>query len=93
MDYWGRIELDYDDDTLNHIAKHGVFIEEVLHILKHSKKVATKLKGNYYLIIGEYYGRCLTIIIEKEKGNKFILKTARDCSNSEKKRYRRKHKK
>ncbi|HID43206.1 MAG TPA: hypothetical protein EYP30_05410 [Archaeoglobaceae archaeon] len=92
MDYWRRIELVYDDETLNHIAKHSVVIEEVKYVLRHSKKIVTRLKENYYAIIGEYYGRCLVIIVEKEK-SKLILRTARDCTNGEKRRYKRKYKK
>jgi len=92
MRYWEKIELIYDDETLNHIAKHNVTIEEVIHVLKYSKKIVTKLKEDFYAIIGEYYGRCLVLILarDKEKGNRFILKTARDCNEREKRRYKRK---
>ncbi len=90
MDYWGKIELIYDDNTLDHIAKHNVTIDEVLYVLKHSKKIATRLKGNYYAIIGEAYGRCLVIIITRVRGNTFILRTVRDCSEREKRLYVRK---
>ncbi len=88
-EYWSKIELIYDDKVVNHIAKHNVSIGEVLHILRHSKKIVARLKGNHYAIIGEFYGRCLVIIITKVKKNKFLLRTARDCSEKEKKRYRK----
>lgn len=90
MDYWGKIELIYDDDTLNHIAKHSVTIDEVIYVLKHSKKIATRLKGNHYAIIGEAHGRCLVIIVTRVKGNTYILRTARDCSEKEKRLYAKK---
>ncbi|RUM33645.1 MAG: hypothetical protein DSY33_03995 [Archaeoglobus sp.] len=93
MHYWEEIELIYDDETLNHIVKHNVTIEEVIHVLKHSKKIATKLKEDCYAIIGEYYGRCLALILTREKGNRFILRTARDCNEREKRRYRGKYRK
>ncbi len=92
MNYWSIIELIYDDDTLNHIAKHSVTIDEVIYVLKHSKKIATRLKGNHYAIIGESNGRCLVIIITRVRGNAYILRTARDCSEKEKRLYARKFK-
>ncbi len=88
-EYWSKIELIYDDEVVNHIAKHNVSIRQVLHVLRHSKKIAIKLKSDHYAIIGESYGRCLVIIITRVKKNKFLLRTARDCSEKEKKRYRK----
>jgi len=93
MHYWNNIKLLYDDDTIDHIAKHNVTIEEVLYVLRHSKKIVTQLKDDDYAIIGEYYGRCLVLIITKTKDNEYVLRTARDCSEREKKRYKGKCKK
>jgi len=93
MNYWGNIELLYDDETLDHIAKHNVTIEEVLHVLRYSKKLVTRLKDENYAVIGEYYGRCLVLIVTRKEGNRFILRTARDCSEGEKKRYKKSVKK
>ena len=93
MDYWGAIELIYDEETIDHITKHNVTIDEVLYVIKHSKKIATRLKGNHYAIIGETHGRCLVIIVTKLRGNTYILRTARDCSEKEKKLYAKKCKK
>lgn len=86
--YWAGIELVYNDETINHIVRHNITIGEVLHVLKHSKKIVANLKGDNYAIIGEFYGKCLVIIVTREKGKRFILKTTRDCNNKEKKRYR-----
>ena len=80
MDYWGKIEHIYDDDTIDYIMLQ-------LRILKHSKKIATRLKGNHYAIIGEAHGRCLVIIVTRVKGNTYILRTARDCNEKEKRLY------
>lgn len=90
--YWAEIELVYNDETINHIAKHNVTIGEVLHVLKHSKKIVVNLKGEHYAIIGEFYGRCLVIIVTKEKEDRFFLRTTRDCSSKEKRRYNEKYK-
>jgi len=50
------------------------------------------LKGEHYAIIGEFYGRCLVIIVTKEKEDRFFLRTTRDCSSKEKRRYNEKYK-
>ena len=86
--YWAGIELVYNDETINHIAKHNVTIGEVLHALNHSKKVVRHIKGDSYAIIGEFYGKCLVIFVTREKGKRFILNTTRDCNIKEKRRYR-----
>jgi len=86
--YWAGIELVYNDETINHIVRHNITIGEVLHVLNHSKKVVRRIKGDNYAIIGEFYGKCLVIIVTREKRKRFILKTTRDCNNKEKKRYR-----
>jgi len=93
MDYWAEIELIYDDDVIDHISRHNVTIGEVIHVVEHSKKIVTNLKQDHYAIIGEYYGRCLVIIVTRLKGNKFLLRTARDCSDREKRKYTQKCKK
>ncbi len=92
-DRWAGIELVYNDETINHIAKHNVTIGEVLHVLKHSKKIVVNLKRDNYAIIGEFYGKCLVIIVTRENEKSFILRTARDCNSKEKIRYREKYKK
>jgi uncharacterized DUF497 family protein len=90
MDRWAKIELVYDDETISHLHKHNVTISNILHVLMHSKKIVTNLKENHYAIIGEFYGRCLVIIVTKKNESKFDLRTARDCTEKEKRRYKEK---
>ena len=92
MDRWAKIELVYDDDTINHIHRHNVTISTILHVLMNSKKMVTNIKKQHYAIIGEYFGRCLVIILTKTNGTRFRLRTARDCNSKEKKGYSSKYK-
>jgi len=41
------------------------------------KKIVTRLKDENYAIIGEYYGRCLVLIVTRKEADQFILRTAR----------------
>jgi uncharacterized DUF497 family protein len=90
MDRWAKIELVYDDETINHLHKHNVTISNIFHVLTHSKKIVTNLKEDHYAIIGEFYGRCLVIIVTKKNEAKFDLRTSRDCTAKEKRRYKEK---
>jgi uncharacterized DUF497 family protein len=90
MPKWDSIELEYDDNTLEHIAKHNVTISQVLYVIKNNKPYITKLKGNIFAIIGQVYGRYLIIIVEFVSSNRIKLKTARDCTEKEKNLYKHK---
>ena len=49
-------------------------------MLKHSKKITTRLKGNHYAIIRKAHGRRLVIIVTRVRDGTFILRTTRDCN-------------
>jgi len=76
-DRWTGIELIYNDETVNHIAKHNVTIGEVLHVLKHSKKIVANLKGDNYAIIGEFYGN-YTFALLYLRNSHLLFKTAQE---------------
>lgn len=87
-----RAELQWDEETIEHIwERHHLTIEEVDEAFhdpealihaggKHGRQVAYgRTEG----------GRYLTIIVEFESGQSAWLVTARQMTDSEKRRYRR----
>ncbi len=89
---WKNIELVYDDNTLEHIAKHRVSLSEVHNVLDgyfipYRLNVSGVLR---YLIIGESYGRILTVILEPAGTNEMRLITAFDATDGRRKLYRKK---
>ncbi|WP_290898921.1 BrnT family toxin [Ferroglobus sp.] len=85
-----KITLVWDDWNVDHIAKHGVSVEEVEEAVKDSRKVIWKHRGRY-VMIASAHGRILFIVLEKIIGekNSYYVITARDATNSEKRIYRK----
>jgi uncharacterized DUF497 family protein len=89
---WKNIELVYGDNTLEHIAKHRVSLSEVHNVLD-GYFIPYRLNVNgvlRYLVLGESYGRVLTVILEPAGANKMRLITAFDATESRRKLYRKK---
>ncbi len=92
---WKNIKLVYGDNTLEHIAKHRVTLSEVQNVLggyfiPHRINVGGGLR---YLVIGESYGRVLTVILEPAGTNEMRLITAFDTAESRRKLYHKKKQK
>ncbi len=89
---WKNIELVYGGNTLEHIAKHRVSLSEVHNVLE-GYFIPYRLNVNgilRYLVLGESYGRVLTVILEPSGTNKMRLITAFDATESRRKLYRKK---
>lgn len=89
---WKKIELVYGDNTLEHIAKHRVSLSEVHNVLD-GYFIPYRLNVNRvlrYLVLGESYGRVLTVILELAGTNKMLLITAFEAAKSRRKLYRKK---
>ncbi len=89
---WKNINLVYDDNTFEHIAKHRVSLSEVHNVIDGYfipyRIIASGVLR--YLVIGESYGRILTVILEPAGTNKMRLITAFDTAETRRKLYRAK---
>ena len=81
-------ELSWDELAEDHIARHGVRLDEVEQAvmnLKHARR-----SGDYILVLGQTdSGRYLTTILDHEGGNTWYPVTARESSPSERRMLRR----
>ncbi|MSP12020.1 MAG: BrnT family toxin [Chloroflexi bacterium] len=72
-----------DSGQEDHIARHGVTLEEVEEVV-FGRTVALRAKEGRYLIIGQTEaGRYLAVFIAPRGGGVFSLITARDTNESE----------
>ena len=81
--------LEWDEDTIEHLAQHGVTIEEVYEVCDGRHKVKKVKYGRHGVLGQTESGRYLTVILERLLGNTFQVVTARDMSKSERRLYRR----
>ena len=82
--------IEWDDETILHIAKHGVDVQEVEAVCFESSPLVLKTMYNRYIALGQTgSGRYLTIIFEYLGQNKAKIITARAMSESEKRLYKR----
>jgi uncharacterized DUF497 family protein len=86
---WKKIGLVYGDNTLEHIAKHKVSLSEVHNVLGgYFIPYRINVRGVLrYLLLGESYGRVLTVILEPAGTNEMRLITAFDATESRRKLY------
>lgn len=83
-------EIIWDDESIIHIARHGVDPEEVETACFSNKALILRGKGKTYYALGQTdAGRYLTIVFKYLGRNKVKVITARAMSESEKKYYRR----
>ena len=72
-----------------HIARHGVEVEEVFEVF-HSRNVRSSAHSKRLRIIGQTAsGRYLTLVVGKRGRGRFALITARDADESERRLFRR----
>lgn len=84
------LELEWDDENVEHIAEHGVNPEEVEDIC-FGLHLVEKEGNNRYVLSGQSRGgRYLNVIIEKVGKGRFRPVTAFDMSENYKARYRKK---
>ena len=92
---WSKINLVYDENTLDHIAPHKVSLSEVHNVLE-GYFIPNRLNVRgvlRYLVLGESYGRVLVVILEPIGTNEMQLITAYDAPDGKKSLYREKSKK
>ncbi len=81
--------LEWDEDTEEHLARHGVAIEEVYEVCEGRHKIKRVKYGRYGVLGQTESGRYLAAILEKLDRGVFLIVTARDMSKSERCLYKK----
>ncbi|MBI5149164.1 MAG: BrnT family toxin [Candidatus Omnitrophica bacterium] len=82
--------IKWDDDTILHIARHGVEAEEVEEVCFGSHPLILKSRQNRYYAFGQTRGgRYMAVIFEYLGQNKAKVVTARAMSEAERKFYKK----
>ena len=83
-------DIEWDEGTISHIAKHGVEPREVEEACFEMNPFILKARHNRYFALSQAKsGRYLTIIFEYLGQNKAKIITARAMSESERRSYKR----
>lgn len=81
--------LIWDEDTVDHLAEHGVSPEEAQEVCRRSPYVL-RTRGGRYIVLGQTAsGRYLTIVVAPRSGGYATLVTARGMTDAERRRYLR----
>ncbi len=84
-----RIELVWEDDREEHIARHGVKLEEVLEVVQSRHFQRRVARGKLRLIGLTRSGRYLTVFVGQRTAGEYGLITARDATKRERGEYGR----
>jgi Protein of unknown function (DUF497). len=84
-----QVEVEWDEDAIEHIARHQVEPEEVEEILAGRYLLFRGRWRRYYVLGRTEAGRYLFIVLERRERSRFRVVTARDMTNSERKRFRK----
>ena len=77
----------WDDRTIAHVARHGLRPEEVDETLENDYRTLTTRNGFYMLLGRSAAGRYISIIFDLLGDGKAWVITARDMTQTEKRRY------
>lgn len=83
-----KIELEWDDENIDHIWFHHVIPEEIEEVLESRYLFERGRKDRFYVLGQSRGGRYLFIVMEQKSSDQFRVITARDMKQSERKRYR-----
>jgi uncharacterized DUF497 family protein len=87
-----RIELEWDDENIDHIWEHRIIPEEIEEVLESRYLFERGRKGRYYVLGQNTTGRYLFVVMEQKSSALFRVITARDMKQSERKRYKERSK-
>jgi len=89
MRFWN---FDWDEDNIDHIARHGVEVDEVEQALAHKPLIRKGRLERYWAFGRTQAGRYLFIVVKNlGKGWARVI-TARDMTKTERRYYRRRGK-
>jgi uncharacterized DUF497 family protein len=83
-------KLEWDDDRIEHIARHQVEPDEVWEVCQDPFHLAHREGRNRYRVYGQTTeGRYLFVVLERIEGGRYKPITARDMTTTEKRNYRK----
>jgi len=83
-------DLTWDDWNQLHIARHSIDPDEVEEVCYNPRSLGVRIRRGRYRVIGQAMsGRYLTVILDAEPEATFYVVTARDASDSERRRLHR----
>ena len=84
-----RLNVLWNDQTDDHLARHGVTLDEALETVANYTEL-WRLVGNRYMLVGRSYsGRYITVILERDDWRQWHMVTARPSNHRERRRIRR----
>lgn len=84
-----RLRIEWDEDSVDHIARHNVEPEEVEELLVRRHLWHRGRAGRYEALGRSASGRYLMAVLAPRGSHVYRVVTARDMTNSERKRFRR----
>ncbi len=85
-----RVVIEWDEDSIEHIAKHRVEPEEVEEVLSGRYLLRRGRKQRYYVLGRTEAGRYLFIVLARWGRHSFRVITARDMTKTEQRLFRKK---
>jgi len=85
-----RIEIEWDDDSIDHIGLHHVEPDEVEEVLRRRYLLERGRRGRYCILGQSDAGRYLFIVLARKRSSAYRVVTARDMTQSERRRFARK---
>jgi uncharacterized DUF497 family protein len=82
-------EVDWSDESIEHIARHGVRPGEVEEVVFGAPFVTRGRERTYRFVGQTEGGRFLTVIMARRRGRVFAVLTARDATREERRALRR----
>jgi hypothetical protein len=81
------IEIEWDEENIDHIWSHIVEPDEVEEVIRGRHHFQKGAHGTHYVYGQSYSGRYLFIVLSKKPSGRFRVVTARDMNNAERKRF------
>jgi uncharacterized DUF497 family protein len=85
-----RIDIEWDQDSIEHIWRHHVGPEEVEETLQGRNAFRRGRGGTYYILGRSGRGRFLFVVLSRKPSGYYRVVTAREMSSTEQKWFKRK---
>lgn len=79
----------WDEENIEHIANHGVSPEETEQVIDDTPLIIRAKQGKYIAFGQTDAGRYLVVVFVEKTDRRLRVITARDMTNDEKKRFKR----
>jgi len=84
------IEIEWDEDSIAHISRHGVEPEEVEETLEGRYIFRRGRGGTYYVLGRSESGRHLFVVLGRKLSGSYRVVTTRDMTSAERRWFRKK---